>query len=154
MVAVLISSLSAAAVGLDDGLEAGDTAPPAPEEDCAAANVASTNNATAIDANLASEFLRTVIIGPSSGVNAALTNCIRHTIDGQHVCRDAVVDVVSFGVADHILKRGSHDGFQLLVDDGFFPEIALAVLDPFEVGRRDAAGVGENVGDHEDALVG
>src|SRR5437660_11379497 len=134
MVAVLISSLSAAAVDLVAGLDADDTEPPAPEADCAAANAASTKNAITTAENLASGFLRIVFICPSSGVNAALTNCIRDTIDGQHICGDAVVHVVSFGVADHILERGSHNGFQLLVDDGFFPEIALAILHPLEVG--------------------
>ena len=37
---------------------------------------------------------------------------------------------------------------------GFFPEIALAVLHPLEVAGGDAAGVGEDVGNDEDPLVG
>ena len=35
----------------------------------------------------------------------------------------------------------------------FRPEIALAVLHPFEVGNRNAAGVGEDVGDHEHSAL-
>ena len=44
--------------------------------------------------------------------------------------------------------------FQLLVDDGFLPEVALAVLHPLKVAGGYAAGVGQNVGHDEDALLG
>jgi hypothetical protein len=43
---------------------------------------------------------------------------------------------------------------EALVHQLLVPEEALAVLHPFEIGDRDAAGVGQNVGDHEDLLVG
>ncbi len=87
-------------------------------------------------------------------VDAALLDGERHAVDGQHVGGDAVVDVVGLGVADHVVEAVAQDGLQLLVDDGFFPEIALAVLYPLEVAGGDAAGVGQNVGHDEDALVG
>ena len=36
----------------------------------------------------------------------------------------------------------------------FIPEVALAILNPLKVGGRDAASVGEDVRDNEDAFVG
>src|SRR2546426_7155797 len=65
MVAVLISSLSAAAVDLVAGLEADDTALPAPEEDCAAANTASTKNVRTNGAVMARNLLLAAIIRSS-----------------------------------------------------------------------------------------
>ncbi len=43
---------------------------------------------------------------------------------------------------------------ELLVDHRLFPEVSLAVLHPLEVRSGDAAGVAENVGNHEDLFVG
>src|SRR5271165_3746004 len=72
-------------------------------------------------------------------VDAALLDGERNAIDRQHIGGDAVVDVVGFGVTDHILEAVAQDGFKLLVDDGFFPEVALAILHPLEVAGRHAA---------------
>ena len=44
--------------------------------------------------------------------------------------------------------------FEALVDLGLGPEVAHAVLHPLEVAGGDAAGVGEDVGNDEDLLVG
>ena len=41
---------------------------------------------------------------------------------------------------------------KLLVDGLLVPEEALAVLHPLEVGNRHAAGVGQDIGNHEDIL--
>ena len=87
-------------------------------------------------------------------VDSALLNCVGHAVDGQHVRGDAVVYVVGFGVADYVVEGVDHDVFELLVDYGFFPEVSLAVLHPFKIGRGDAAGVAEDVGDDEDFFVG
>src|SRR6202050_2100634 len=46
-----------------------------------------------------------------------------------------------------------HDVFQALVDFAFAPEESLAILHPFEIADRDAAGIGQDVGDHENSLV-
>ena len=86
------------------------------------------------------------------GVNAALLDCEGYPVDGQHVGRNAIVDVVGFGVADYIVEAIPEDGFKLLVDDGFLPKVTLAVLNPLKVAGGDSAGIGENVGDDEDAF--
>src|SRR5208337_2942661 len=66
----------------------------------------------------------------------------------------AVVHVVSFRIADNIVEALGQNAVQLFVDDRFLPEIALTVLNPLEVRSRHAAGVGQDVRDDEDALVG
>ena len=50
-------------------------------------------------------------------VDTALPDGVRHAINGQHVRRDAIVDVVGLSVANHVVKRRLHDAFQLFVDD-------------------------------------
>src|ERR1700677_4115825 len=61
---------------------------------------------------------------------------------------------MGFGVGDDIGEAFGHDGVETLVDLGLGPEVAHAVLHPLEVAGGDAAGIGEDVGDDEDALVG
>jgi len=61
---------------------------------------------------------------------------------------------VRSGVGDYVAEAFGHDVVEALVDFGFGPEVAHAVLDPLEVAGGDAAGVGEDVGDDEDSLVG
>src|ERR1700716_1410279 len=90
----------------------------------------------------------------SSGVDAALLGGVGHAVDGQHVGCYTVVDVMSAGVGDDVVEAFGHDVVETLVDLGLRPEVAHAVLDPFEVAGGDAAGVGEDVGDDEDAFVG
>ncbi len=87
-------------------------------------------------------------------VNSPLLGGGGDAIDGQHVGRDAVVDVVGFRVSNDVVEALGQDGVQLLVDDSFLPEITLTILHPFEVGGGDSSGVGEDVGDDEDFLVG
>jgi hypothetical protein len=88
------------------------------------------------------------------GVDAALFGGIGYAVDGEHVGCDAVVDAVSLGVGNDIIEAFGHDVVETLVDFGLGPEVAHAVLDPLEVAGGDAAGVGEDVGDDEDSLVG
>ncbi len=87
-------------------------------------------------------------------VDAALFRGVGYAVDGEHVGGDAVVDAVSLGVGDDIIEAFGHDVVETLVDFGLGPEVAHAVLNPFEVAGGDAAGVGEDVGDDEDSLVG
>src|SRR5271168_614728 len=89
-----------------------------------------------------------------SGIDAALFGGVGYAVDGEHVGGDAVVDVVSGGVGDNVVEALGHDVVETLVDLGLGPEVAHAVLHPLEVAGRDAAGVGKDVGDDEDALVG
>src|SRR5579864_3400105 len=88
------------------------------------------------------------------GVNAALADGVGDAINSQHISGNAVIDVVGLGVLHHRLEGLAHDVLQLLVDHGLLPEVALAVLHPLEVRGGDAAGVGQNVGHNENALVG
>src|ERR1017187_4193629 len=103
-------------------------------------------------------LLQTDFINPPKrqcplGVNSALANGISHAVDGQHIGCDAIVDAVSLGITDHVSERRDHNLFQLLVDHGLFPEIALPVLNPLEVGSGDATGIGENIRNDKDSLV-
>src|SRR5260370_23386611 len=92
--------------------------------------------------------------GAGLGVDAALLGGVSYAVDGEHVGCDAVVDVVGAGVGDDVVEAFGHDVVETLINLSLGPEVAHAVLDPLEVAGGDAAGVGENVGDDEDALVG
>ena len=50
-------------------------------------------------------------------------------------------------------SAGAHLAPQALLDLDDVPEVLLLVLDPLEVGDGDAAGVGQDVGDDEDAAL-
>src|SRR5258707_2682822 len=86
-------------------------------------------------------------------VNSAHADGMRHAIDCQHVCGNAVVDAVRFRETHHIGKRFAQDEIQLLIDNFVRPEVTLTVLHPLEVRRSDAAGVGQNVWNHKDSFV-
>src|SRR6476469_8903148 len=92
------------------------------------------------------------ILPPKLCVDTALADGVGHTIDGQHISGDAVVDAVGFRVTDHVFERRLHDAIQLLVDHGLFPEVSLAILHPLEIRGGDASCVGEDVGNNEDAF--
>src|SRR5437879_3079608 len=94
-----------------------------------------------------------LLVGALSSVDASLLGGVGYAIDGQHVGCDAVVDTMILGVRDDVVEAFGHDVVEALVDLGLGPEVAHAVLDPLEVAGGDAAGVGEDVGDDEDALV-
>src|SRR4029079_9846054 len=61
--------------------------------------------------------------------------------------------LVLLGELQHVVEAPRHDVVEPFVDGGFGPEIAAAILYPFEIGHRYAAGVGEDVRDDEDALL-
>jgi hypothetical protein len=89
-----------------------------------------------------------------AGVDAALLGGVGYAVDGQHVGGDAVVDGVGDGVVEDVVEAVDHDAVEALVDFVLGPEVAHAVLHPLEVAGGDAAGVGEDVGDDEDAFFG
>ena len=66
-------------------------------------------------------------------IDAPLLDGVGYAVDGQHVGGDAVVDGMGFSVADYVFKTVGQDGFKLLIDGVFLPEITLAILDPFKV---------------------
>src|SRR4051812_40911566 len=77
----------------------------------------------------------TSLAGVGSGlcVDSALFDGECHAVDGQHIGRDAIVDAMRLGVADHLIERLHHDGLELVIDHRFLPEVSLAVLNPLEV---------------------
>src|SRR5438270_6436248 len=79
---------------------------------------------------------------------------MRYPRNSEHVSRDPVVDAVRVRKMHHVLKGLTQDELKLLIDGGFLPEIALAVLHPFKIRRGNAAGVGKNVWNDEDFFVG
>jgi len=87
------------------------------------------------------------------GVDAALLGGVGYAVDGEHVGGDAVVYAVVLGVGDDVVEAFGHDVVEALVDLGLGPEVAHAILDPLEVAGGNTAGVGEDVGDDEDAFV-
>src|ERR1035441_290727 len=89
----------------------------------------------------------------NSRVDSSQADSVGHAIEGQHVGRDAVVDVVLFGVLNHRVETLVHDLLQAAVHQLFVPEETLAILHPLEIGDGDAAGVGQDVGDYEDVFV-
>src|SRR5579885_348965 len=90
---------------------------------------------------------------PPLGVDPPQLDRVDHPVQGHHVGRDAVVHVVGFGVVDHSIEGFDHNLLQPLVDRVLIPEEALAVLHPLEIGDRDAAGIGQNIGNDEDTLL-
>src|SRR4051812_20544141 len=88
-----------------------------------------------------------------SGVEPAQADGGRHTVQREHVRGGAIIHPgVLVGEADHGVEAGHHDLLEAIVDELFVPEEALAVLHPFEVRDRDAAGVGEDIWNDEDFL--
>ena len=67
---------------------------------------------------------------------------------GPHVAR------LALGDGQGLVEGLDHDDPQLVVDHRLGPVVAVEVLDPFEVADRHAAGVAQDVGDHEDAVAG
>src|SRR4029077_7878250 len=112
LVAVLRSSLSAESAA-------------APIARCAAAGEMWTacrrNNASSNAKVLTTSCRFLSFIEFSLGVNATLANSVSHAVDGQHIGCDAIVNLVSLGVANDIAEGRDHDFFQLLINHGFFP---------------------------------
>src|ERR1017187_3238703 len=93
--------------------------------------------------------------GPAPlGINAAQADGFGHAVERQHVSRSAVVHTVFEGVFHDRAEAIHHDFFEARVHQFLVPEKPLAVLHPFEVRDGDAAGIGQNVGNDKDLLVG
>src|SRR6266850_7104076 len=88
-----------------------------------------------------------------SGIKSALFQSARYAVNRKHICGDSVVNPMSFRVTHNFLKAVFNYLLQPLVDFPFSPEISLAVLDPFKIAHRHAAGIGENVRDDEYAFA-
>ena len=63
---------------------------------------------------------------------------------------DAMGDFLGSGALEHSGEGPLEDAEEAVGDFGFAPEEVLQVLDPFEVGDDDAAGVAKDVRDDED----
>ena len=94
----------------------GATAAPVWDETCAALSALNQQQASAIAAMLGIKRVRRVFIESALSVNASLADCVSHAINRQHVCRNAIVDLVGLRVADDVLERRLHNGIELLVD--------------------------------------
>src|SRR6202789_1826826 len=92
---------------------------------------------------VAEAFCSAYCLVPALRVDAALFGGVGYAVDGQHVGRDAVVDVVSDGELEDVVEAVDHDAIEALVDFLFGPEVAHAVLYPLEVAGGGAGGVGE-----------
>src|SRR6266496_3764897 len=93
------------------------------------------------------------LIGSLLRVEAADLVRVGDAPDTFHQRGGAEVHVVLLRGVPHPCKRTGHDLLQAGDDLGFLPEVELEALDPLEVGSDDAARVGKNVGDDEDAAV-
>ena len=99
--------------------------------------------------------------GPGGPPHDGLELCVqatkfdgkRHSIERQHVGGSAVVDRMLGGITGDVVEAIHHDFFEAIIDQLFVPEVALTILDPLEVGYSDAASIGQNVWNDENALV-
>src|SRR5688572_5729975 len=71
-----------------------------------------------------------------------------NTPDTFHQCRGSKVSPLFECRGPHTVEGVCHDLLQTGRDFALPPEILLKPLDPFEIRDNDAAGVGENVGNH------
>src|SRR5262245_48928606 len=81
---------------------------------------------------------------------------LRHrgdTADGHDVGGGAKVGLVTLRGLEDVFEGLDHLGFEALVDLVLGPEVAMPILDPFEVRGGDATRVGENVRDDEHAAL-
>ena len=77
----------------------------------------------------------------------------RHAVDRDDVGCRSQVGLVFDRRLQHVVEGFHHLRLEPLVHFLLFPEISVAILDPLEVGGRDAAGVGEDVRNHEDTAL-
>ena len=77
-----------------------------------------------------------------------------HAADAQHVGRGAQAHLSLLGQFPDALEASRQHVVELLPHAVQVPLVVLAVLHPFEIADRHAAGVGQNVGQHDDAALG
>src|SRR5690606_16397833 len=90
---------------------------------------------------------------PSSGIDPAELERPGHPLDRDDVGRDAERHAVLLARVVDLVEGLVHHPVEAAVDAVEAPEVAVAVLDPLEVGDRHAAGVGEDVRDDDDAVL-
>src|SRR5438128_2715398 len=88
-----------------------------------------------------------------SRVNSTHPGVICNAVDGQHVSRRAGINRVRVGIAAKVVEAGHHRILKPFVHNVFAPEVAHAILDPFEIRDRYAAGVREDIRDYKDSLL-
>src|SRR3984893_8712143 len=88
----------------------------------------------------------------SLGVNSAELQHESDPIDGQHICRDAIIYAMRLRVAYHFVEAVLHHIFEPFVNHTLAPEESFPVLHPFEIAHGNAAGVGQDIRDDENAL--
>src|SRR5580698_8097633 len=84
--------------------------------------------------------------GNQLGVDATLLDGEGYAVDGEHIRGDPVIHSVRLGITNNIVEALRQNAVELIVDDGFFPKVSLAVLHPFKIGGSYSAGVRKNVG--------
>src|SRR6266851_7802070 len=86
------------------------------------------------------------------GINTAELEGAGDPVDGQHIGRNAVVDLVNTRKAHYFIEGIIHHVEEALIHLALPPEEALTVLHPFEIADGDAAGVAKDIRHGEDAL--
>src|ERR1700761_8736109 len=90
---------------------------------------------------------------PISGINSTLLDREGHPVNREHVGRDTVVHRVSLGVAHDVAETFGENGLKLLIHHGFFPEVALPVLHPLEIGCGYSSGIRQNIRNYKYLLI-
>src|SRR6266852_582793 len=86
------------------------------------------------------------------GINSAELEGAGDAVDGQHIGRNAIVDLVHLREAHYFIEGIVHDVEEALVYFALAPEETLAILDPLEITDRDSPGVAENIRYRKDAF--
>src|SRR6266849_7405151 len=86
------------------------------------------------------------------GINTAELEGAGDPVDGQHIGRNAIVNLVNAGKAHYFIEGIIHHVEEALIHLALPPEETLTVLHPFEIADGDAAGVAKNIRHGEDAL--
>src|SRR6266550_1587279 len=91
--------------------------------------------------------------GSASGIHPTQPMHRRDTIHRDDVGGDAGIHLVLLRRSGDLVESAHHDALEAAVHGVLVPEVATAVLHPFEVADGHAAGVREDVGNDEDALL-
>src|SRR5438094_3521199 len=89
----------------------------------------------------------------ASGIHPTQPMHRRHPIDCDDVRGDAGVHLVLLRGGRDLVERAHHDALEAPVHGVLVPEVTAAVLYPLEVAHGHTAGVRENVGNDENALL-
>src|SRR5260370_32133310 len=95
---------------------------------------------------------RSVQVVTALGINTAELEGAGDPVDGQHIGRNAVVDLVDTRKAHYFIECIIHHVEEALIHLALPPEETLTVLHPFEIADGDAAAVANNIQHGEHAL--